>query len=124
MRSLTADVRRPVVNLREGPAHWRGTLCIRELVRDTESLDALLVVNSLTARVQSVPHKHRSKPKASNTLPRDSQMSGYGNGSWDRVQAPEFLMATLSNSARETTLAKSAKGSGGAGGTKGWDRPT
>ena len=32
-------------------------------------------------------------------------------------------MATLSDSANEITLARSAKGSGGAGGTKGWVSP-
>ena len=45
-------------------------------------------------------------------------MSEYGNGSWDRVQVPEILMATLSNSASESTLAKSANGSAGGGGSK------
>lgn len=41
--NLPAHIRRPVVNLREGPAHQRGTLCLRELVRDPERLNALLV---------------------------------------------------------------------------------
>src|SRR5690349_10790997 len=42
-RSLSTHVRRPVVNLREGPAHKSGALCLRKLVRDPERLHALLV---------------------------------------------------------------------------------
>ena len=51
-------------------------------------------------------------------------MSGYGNGLWERVQAPEILMATLSNSAAANTLGRSSNGFEGAGGTKGWANPT
>ena len=41
--ALPTLVRRPVVNLREGPAHECGTLRIRELVHDPERINALLV---------------------------------------------------------------------------------
>ena len=40
-------VRRPVVNLREGPAHEGGTLRFRKLVCDPERLDALFVGQQL-----------------------------------------------------------------------------
>ena len=81
-------------------------------------------VNSFTARVQSVPHMHRSMPNASNILPRGSYISAYGNGSCDSVQAPEILMATFSHSASESTLDRLPNGSGGAGGSNGCASPT
>src|SRR5262245_60200890 len=40
---LLPDIRRPAVNLRESPTHEGGTLCLRELVRKSERLHALLV---------------------------------------------------------------------------------
>src|SRR6266705_578732 len=43
------------------------------------------------ARVQSVPHRQRSKPQASNTRASGSQMSEKGYGSFDSVQAPLTL---------------------------------
>ena len=43
--------------------------------------------DSPQSRVQSVPHKQRSKPQASNTRATGSQMSGNGYGSRDSVQA-------------------------------------
>ena len=39
-------------------------------------------------RVQSVPHKQRSNPQASNMRASGSQMSANGYGSFDSVQAP------------------------------------
>ena len=39
----------------------------------------------------------------------------WGKYAPQRVQSPESLIATLSQAASETTLAKSANGSGGAG---------
>ena len=75
-----------------------------------------LYVRRPTVRVQSVPHMHRSMPKASNRRRSGSQMSGYGNGWCESVQAAEILMATWSSSASEATRGTSAKGSSGMGG--------
>src|SRR5580704_448491 len=47
------------------------------------------------ARVQSVPHRQRSKPQASNTRASGSQMSGKGYGSRDSVQAPLTLITAF-----------------------------
>src|SRR2546423_13273178 len=48
-----------------------------------------------------------------------SQMSGYGNGWCDSVQAPLILITAFLRLARSTTFGRSAQASGGAGGTCG-----
>ena len=94
------------------------------MVGDSESLYALLVcqhsygpgpIGAPHAPLEAIGVEHATQ---------GLQMSGYGNGSWDSVHAPEILIATFSNSAAASTLGRSAKGSGGAGGTKGWTSPT
>src|SRR3712207_8252143 len=49
-------------------------------------------------------------PKASRMRPRGSQMSRYGKGSCDRVQAPVILIAMLGRAAKASTFGRSAKG--------------
>src|SRR6516162_5230282 len=71
------------------------------------------------ARVQSVPHRQRSKPQASNTRASGSQISGNGNGSRDSVQAPLTLITAFLRLARSSTFGRSAQGCGGAGGVRG-----
>src|SRR2546425_10965187 len=71
------------------------------------------------ARVQSVPHRQRSKPQASNTRARGSQMSGKGYGSRDSVQAPLTLITAFRRLARSSTFGRSAHGCGGGGGGRG-----
>src|SRR3989442_5741751 len=72
------------------------------------------------ARVQSVRHKQRSKPQASNTRASGSQMSGNGYGSLDSVQAPLTLITAFLRLASSSTFGRSAQGSGGGGGALGW----
>src|SRR5262249_56803145 len=72
------------------------------------------------ARVQSVPHRQRSKPQASNTRASGFQMSGNGYGSRDSVQAPLTLITAFLRLARSSTFGSSAHGCGGAGGGRGW----
>src|SRR5580700_6917938 len=71
------------------------------------------------ARVQSVPHRQRSKPQASNTRASGSQMSGKGYGCRDSVQAPLTLITAFGRLASSSTLGSSVQGCGGAGGTRG-----
>ena len=47
-------------------------------------------------RVQSVPHMQRSSPNASMTRSTGSQISSYGNGWCDIVQAPLIFTLTFS----------------------------
>src|SRR5262249_60613063 len=68
------------------------------------------------ARVQSVPHRQRSKPQASNTRASGFQMSGNGYGSRDSVQAPLTLITAFLRLARSSTFGRSAHGCGGGGG--------
>ena len=68
------------------------------------------------ARVQSVPHRQRSKPHASNTRASGSQISLNGNGSCDSVQAPLTLTTAFLRFASASNLGNSAHGCGGAGG--------
>src|SRR6516165_986482 len=79
--------------------------------------------NGRARRVQSVPHRQRSKPQASNTRASGSQMSGNGYGSWDRVQAPLTLITAFGRLASSSTFGRSAQGCGGAGGTRGCMMP-
>src|SRR5436189_1286064 len=46
-------------------------------------------------RVQSVPHMQRSSPNASMTRSTGSQISSYGNGWCDIVQAPLIFTLTF-----------------------------
>src|SRR5262249_15763767 len=79
--------------------------------------------NGRARRVQSVPHRQRSKPQASNTRASGSQMSGKGYGAFDSVQAPLTLITTFGRLARSSTFGRSAQGCGGAGGTRGCRMP-
>src|SRR6266516_3979609 len=56
------------------------------------------------ARVQSVPHKQRSKPQASNTRASGSQMSWKGYGCRDSVQAPLTLITAFGRLASSSTF--------------------
>src|SRR5580704_19080311 len=71
------------------------------------------------ARVQSVPHRQRSKPQASNTRASGLQMSGKGYGSLDNVQAPLTLITAFGRLARSKTLGRSAQNRDGARGVRG-----
>src|ERR1700733_6867509 len=51
------------------------------------------------------------------------QMSLYGNGSWESVQAPVILILTFGYCASASTFGSSAHGSAGTGGGKGCCRP-
>jgi len=74
--------------------------------------------NGRARRVQSVPHRQRSKPQASNTRASGSQMSGKGYGSRDSVQAPLTLITAFGRLASSSTFGRSAQGCGGAGGAR------
>src|SRR5213595_2691706 len=74
-------------------------------------------------RVQSVPHKQRSKHQASNTRASGSQISGKGYGSRDSVQAPLTLITAFGRLASSSTFGRSVHGSRGAGGTRGCKMP-
>ena len=60
----------------------------------------------------------RARLKASKIRPSGSQISLYGNGWCDRVQAPLILIAMLGCAAKASTFGNSAKGCGGAGGSR------
>ena len=82
------------------------------------STPSLYVSNSV-ARVQSVPHMQRSRPNASMIFKTGSQMSLYGNGSCDNVQAPLILILMFGWLAKASTFGRSIHGSAGGGGWKG-----
>src|SRR5262245_65532971 len=69
---------RPAVSLGGGAAHQHCPLAVAQAGRLKEGLDRLLVVDDGEARVQSVPHRQRSNPQASNRRASGSQMSGKG----------------------------------------------
>src|SRR3974377_2598963 len=73
-------------------------------------------LTTANARVQSVPHRQRSKPQASNTRASGSQMSGNGYGSRDSVQAPLTLITAFLRFARSNTFGRAGHGCGGGGG--------
>src|SRR5215831_15647202 len=74
-------------------------------------------------RVQSVPHMQRSSPNASMTRSTGSQISSYGNGWCDLVQAPLTFTLTLSYRAKASSLGRSAQTSAGTGGRAGCSSP-
>src|ERR1700757_3749208 len=74
-------------------------------------------------RVQSVPHMQRSSPNASMTRSTGSQISSYGNGWCDIVQAPLIFTLTFSYWANASSLGRSAQTSAGTGGRAGCSRP-
>src|SRR6266850_1394100 len=61
------------------------------------------------ARVQSVPHRQRLKPHASNTRASGSQMSGKGYGSRESVQAPLTLITAFGRLASSSTFGRSVQ---------------
>jgi hypothetical protein len=95
--------------------HELGSLIVGQSVGDAERCDGL---SNSVALVQSVPHMQRSRPNASMSLMTGSQMSLYGNGSWDRVQAPLILILIFDWLARASTFGRSAHGSAGGGGAR------
>ena len=74
-------------------------------------------------RVQSVPHMQRSSPNASMTRSTGSQISSYGNGWCDIVQAPLIFTLTFSYRAKARSFGRSAQTSAGTGGRAGCKRP-
>src|SRR4029079_16853775 len=91
-------------------------------VRRSVSRKGLVACSKLTtalARVQSVPHRQRSNPHASNMRASGSQISGYGYGLCESVQAPLTLMTAFDRFASSSTLGRSAHGFGAAGGVRG-----
>ena len=110
-------LRRPAIRLRGGATHEHGSFTGVQPVSFQERLDGLLVMTTGKARVQSVPHRQRSKPQASNMRPSGSQIFGNGYGSFDSVQAPVILITAFLRLASSRTLGRSAQGCGGAGGS-------
>src|SRR5436305_276742 len=62
------------MRVRLSPISWARSLSDRRSATRNASTPSLYVSN-LTARVQSVPHRHRAMPKASKIRPSGSQMS-------------------------------------------------
>ena len=116
-------LRRPAIGLDAGAAHQHGALAFAEPAGLNEGHHGVLVIDTANARVQSVPHRQRSKPQASNTRAKGSQMSLKGYGCRDSVQAPLTLITAFGRFARASTFGRSAHGSGGAGGTRGCRMP-
>src|SRR5688500_1248271 len=84
-----------------------------------KGLVAFPYMTTALARVQSVRHRQRSKPHASNMRASGSQISGYGYGLCDSVQAPLTLITAFGRFASSSTFGRSAHASGGAGGVRG-----
>src|SRR6202043_4070847 len=102
----------PPVSLGAGAAHQHRPVGIAQAVSLTERLDGLLVVDDGEGAGPA------GAPQASNTRASGSQMSGYGYGSRDSVQAPLILITAFLRLASASTFGRSAHGCGGAGGVR------
>src|SRR3977135_1848118 len=105
MPILSRGLRRhPRVDPLQRATHERGSLIVGQSVGDGYRCYGLCITVAL---VQSLPHMQRSRPNASMSLMTGSQMSLYGNGSWDRVQAPLILILIFGWLARASTFGRS-----------------
>ena len=121
--SRTNFLRRPAISLGAGAAHQHGPLPVAQTTSFEERLDGLLVVDDCErAGPVRAPQAAVETPgieHAGQRLPDVRE----GIRSWDSEQAPLTLITAFLRLARSSTFGRSAQGSAGAGGTRGWRMP-
>jgi len=116
-------LRRPAISLAQAPPISMALSGFAQAVGSAEGLDGLRVVDDRErARPVRTPQT-AIETQASNRRASGSQMSGYGYGFWDSVQAPLTLITAFGRRASSSTFGRSVQGCGGAGGTRGCKMP-